>query len=85
MSSAVIISHDELKKEEVTSFVALGLAQLYTALGKKDEAFRWLNYEHPHAFFPWIRVLPSFEPLWDDPRFKELLQRLNLPEPDESP
>jgi len=70
----------ELEKEEATPFGAWGLASLYTALGEKDEAFRWLAYEEPHAFVPWVRVLPLFEPLWDDPRFKDLLRRMNLPE-----
>ena len=70
----------ELEKEKVTPFRALGLARLYTALGEKDEAFRWLAYEPPHAFLPWIRVAPWSESLRDDPRFKDLLQRLNLPE-----
>jgi TolB-like protein/Flp pilus assembly protein TadD len=70
----------ELEEEEATSMGAYGLAVLYVALGEKDEAFRWLAYEQPHAWVPWVRVLPWFEPLWDDPRFKDLLQRMNLPE-----
>jgi serine/threonine protein kinase/tetratricopeptide (TPR) repeat protein len=70
----------ELEEEEATSMGAYGLAALYAALGEKDDAFRWLAYEQPHAWVPWIRVLPLFEPLWDDPRFKDLLQRMNLPE-----
>ena len=69
----------ELEKEEASPFGAWGLAVLFTALGNKDEAFRWLNYEHPHAWFPWVRVDPQFVPLRDDPRFKELLQKMNLP------
>jgi len=75
----------ELEKEETTPFGVWGLAILYAALGKKDEAFRWLNYEHKHAFFPWVRVLPSFKPLWDDPRLHDMLQKMNLPQLDESP
>jgi TolB-like protein/Flp pilus assembly protein TadD len=74
----------ELEKEEATPFGAWGLASLYTALGEKDEAFRWLNYEHPHAWFPWVRVDPQFVPLRDDPRFKDLLRKMNLPQLDES-
>ncbi len=70
----------ELEKEETTPFGAWGLAYLYTALGEKDDAFRWLAYEKPHAFFPWLRVSPHFEPLRSDPRFKDLLRRLNLPD-----
>jgi len=75
----------ELEKEEATPYGALGLVELYTALGNKDEAFRWLNYEHPHCWVPWIRVLPQFKPLRDDPRFKDLLRKMNLPYRDESP
>ncbi len=75
----------ELKKEEASPFGAWGLASLYTALGEKDEAFRWLNYEHPHGWLAWIRVDPQFVPLRDDPRFKELLRKMNLPEIDKSP
>jgi TolB-like protein/Tfp pilus assembly protein PilF len=70
----------ELKEEEITPWRAFWLAKIYTALGEKDEAFRWLNYEHPHLWVPWIRVWPDFEPLRDDPRFDDLLRRMNLPE-----
>ncbi len=70
----------ELEEKEATPWGAFGLAVLYTALGEKDEAFRWLAYEPHHAWVPGVRVMPCFEPLWDDPRLKDLLQRMNLPE-----
>ena len=75
----------ELEKWETTPIRAYFLAHLYTGLGKKDEAFRWLNYEHPHCWVPWLRVHPPFKPLRDDLRFKELLQKMNLPQLKESP
>jgi len=75
----------KLEKEEATPFGAWGLAKLYTVLGEKDEAFRWLAYEHPSFALPWVRVSPWFEPLREDPRFKDLLRRMNLPQLDESP
>jgi len=70
----------ELDEKETTPGVAFGLAKLYTALGDKDQAFRWLAYEPPNYSVPWVRVLPTFEPLWDDPRFKDMMRRMNLPE-----
>lgn len=69
----------ELEAQEPTSWGAIGLAELHAALGNKDEAFRWLAYESPHAWLPWSRANPSLQPLRDDPRFQDLLRRINLP------
>jgi tetratricopeptide (TPR) repeat protein len=73
----------ELEQLEPTPWRAWWRATLNTLLGRKDEAFRWLNYERPHAWFPWIRVNKEFKPLRDDPRYAELLKRYNLPPPEE--
>ena len=67
------------EKETNAPWRAFTLATLYTALGEKDEALRWLNYERPHAWTPWIRVQPEWAPLRDDPGFGDLLRRMNLP------
>ena len=64
----------------VHSWKAHGLLMINAALGNKDEAFRWLNYEPHHAFTAWVGIMPEFANLRDDPRFKEFLKRLNLPE-----
>jgi len=59
------------------------IAQIYAVLGEKDEAFRWLEaaYGPPHhPYLPWIRHPPAFKPLHDDPRFGDLLRRMNVPE-----
>jgi TolB-like protein/Tfp pilus assembly protein PilF len=69
----------ELEAQDSSPWLALKLAEIHTLLGNIDEAFRWLAYEPPHAFFPWVRVLPRYEPLWADPRFQEILNRLGLP------
>lgn len=72
----------ELEEQEVTPWNAFSLAVVYTALGEKDDAFRWLAYERPHAWIPWIRTGSFWKPLWDDPddpRFQDLLRRMNLP------
>ncbi len=54
---------------------------IYVALGEKDQAFRWLEaaYGPPnHPYLPWIRCAPEFKPLRADPRFADLLRRMNL-------
>jgi adenylate cyclase len=63
---------------DVDPLKALGVALIYTALGEEDEAFRWLAYEPAHPWVPWIRTWPGSEPLHDDPRFQNLLDRFDL-------
>jgi len=58
----------------------LFLAEFYAVLGEKDEAFRSLNEscDVPEAFAPSARIDPLLDPLRDDPRFQDLLRRMNL-------
>jgi len=58
----------------------MGIAVIYGALGKKDEAFKWIAYKPHHAWIPWIAAMPMWKPLHDDPRFYEFVERLKLPE-----
>ena len=69
-----------MEKEEPYPFGAWALAIMYASLGEKDKAFRALAYEPSHAWIPWFSVDPQFSPLRDDPRFKELVRKYNLPE-----
>ncbi len=57
------------------------LVSLHAALGQHDEAFRWLEvaYQQRHPFMPWLEVWPAYEPLRNDPRFENLVRRMNLP------
>ena len=57
-------------------------ARIYAELGEKDKAFVALNkaYENRESDLLPIKVDPLLDPLHDDPRFKELLKRVGLPE-----
>lgn len=68
--------------EEARPSDTMPLARIYIILGEKDEALRWLEaaYEYRHGWIPWISRAPRPELLRDDPRFKDLLRRMNLPE-----
>ncbi len=54
-------------------------AKIYAFLGDKDQAFKWLEeaYEE-HDLVLNIKVNPDWDPLRDDPRFQDLLRRMNL-------
>ncbi len=56
------------------------IAAIYTALLENDEALRWLEraYSERDGFLPLVKEDPIFEPLHADPRFQELLRRMNL-------
>jgi len=55
-------------------------ALVYIALGDKDEAFELMEqaYEERANCMPWLRADQALDPLRDDPRFQDLLRRMNL-------
>ncbi len=58
------------------------LALIYSALGDKDKALTELEnafIEHDYLL-PRIKVEPFLDPLRDEPRYKEIVKRMNLPE-----
>ncbi len=57
-------------------------AALYGDLGNTDEAFRWLEkvYQERHYGMFLLRIPSSWESLRLDPRFDDLLERMNFPE-----
>jgi serine/threonine-protein kinase len=64
-----------------TAYVpAWQIGTLYTRAGKKDEALEWLEkaYQAHDPNMPYISVDPIFDILRDDPRFGDLLRRMNL-------
>ena len=61
--------------------VAYWLATAYAVLGERDEAFRWLGraVELGNENRPLFESDPSWEPLREDPRFGELMARIESP------
>jgi tetratricopeptide (TPR) repeat protein len=57
------------------------IAAIYAALGQKEEAFAWLEraYDQRDSWMDYLGVDPRLDNLRSDPRFADLLRRMNLP------
>jgi tetratricopeptide (TPR) repeat protein len=59
---------------------ALYIAMIWTGLGDRDQAFRWLDraYDEDCEYLVYLQTEPMADPLRGDPRFAELLRKLGL-------
>jgi tetratricopeptide (TPR) repeat protein len=57
------------------------MAVLYAGLGEKDEAFASLRkaFQQQDVGRMWTKVDPRLDPLRSDPRFQEMVRRMNFP------
>ena len=57
------------------------VAFIHAGLGEKDQAFEWLEkaYEVRDKGMSSLKVDPTLDPLRSDPRFQDLLRRMNFP------
>jgi TolB-like protein/DNA-binding winged helix-turn-helix (wHTH) protein/Flp pilus assembly protein TadD len=72
----------ELEIMSRTRYVSpYGLAQIYSALNKKDDTFKWLQtaYDDHAVWMGYLAVDPIFDRYRSDERFKDLLRRVGLP------
>lgn len=73
---------DELNRGAGTHYVsAYNVAKIYASLGDKAETFAWLEkaYNERNPDLIELRREPSFDGVRSDPRFADLLQRMNFP------
>ena len=67
-------------------YIPVNLADLYATLGEPDRAFYWLEQAYAHRDIntgeppDFIMVNPMVDPLRSDPRFKDLVYRMGLPQ-----
>ena len=75
--------YDELLARSRREYVQPSwLALINAALGKKDDAFEWLDraYDERDAILVCVKYFRGSDPLRDDPRFDALLKRLGFEE-----
>jgi eukaryotic-like serine/threonine-protein kinase len=61
---------------------AYHIADLYSDLGNKDQAFQWLNtaYQERDTYLLGLKTDFLLDPLRSDPRFAELVRKVGLPQ-----
>ena len=74
----ILNEQNRLAKQEYIS--PYNFAIIYTGLGDKDRAFEWLEkgVEEKTPLIFRLKTRPIFEPLRSDPRYAELLRKMNL-------
>jgi tetratricopeptide (TPR) repeat protein len=65
-----------------THVAAINMVQLYDMAGDTDRALEWLEraYEERDTNMPYLAVMLFSEDLRTDPRFQDMLRRMNLPD-----
>ena len=68
--------------ERLKSYPSTDLADIYAVLGDKDKAIYWIEdaYRQHNDFLPWIKLNTIYKSLQNDPRFEEIVSKLNLPD-----
>jgi len=70
---------DQLNQTSKEKYVpAYHRAIVYAGLLDKDKVFEWLEKAYVEHFIVAIKVHPAFDPLRSDPRYADLLRRMNL-------
>jgi TolB-like protein/tRNA A-37 threonylcarbamoyl transferase component Bud32 len=72
------LAREQSKRGEISPW---WLAQMYLGLGEKQKALEWLEkaYEEHDPRMAFLKVEPLLDALRSDPRFQNLLRRMNFP------
>jgi tetratricopeptide (TPR) repeat protein len=73
---------DLIDRRSKTYVSAINIASGYAVLKETDEVFKWLEtaYVERDSNLTWLNVDREFDYLRDDPRFRSVVQRVNLPD-----
>jgi len=72
---------NELKQNLRNNNLSYQIAEIYIGLGNNDQGFQWLEnaYQDRSEWLTWIAIEPKLDPIRRDPKFNQLLHRMNLP------
>jgi len=71
-----------ISKKSPTGSPSFYLAMVYAQMQEIDTAYKWLEkaYNDHEVEMYWLKVEPPFEPLWSDPRWQEMLDKVGFPD-----
>ena len=73
---------EKLRRRAERSYVSpVSVALVHVGMGEKDRALDSLEkaYERRDPWMTLLKVFPRLDPLRSDPRFQDLLRRMNFP------
>ena len=73
-----LLEHDKEREKRGEYVSPMDFAIHYAQLGETAQAFEWLEKAYEARDLALLKVDPYFDPLRDDPRFTDLLRRMNL-------
>jgi hypothetical protein len=75
----IILSEAEARFQDL-GFPSTVLAGIHAGLGDRDKFFECLYraYEERSPLLTWLKIYPEYDLMRSDPRYDELLRRLNL-------
>lgn len=70
----------EIEDARSESFENYDMAEISAQIGEKEQAFEWLEkaYQKHDYELIYLKVAPNLDPLRSDPKFADLLRRVNL-------
>ena len=79
---AKTILNDLKKQSKLDSMALVSIAETYSVLGEKNEAFGFLEaaYQERVSMLAFLGAIPTFDNIRTDPRYVDLLRRMGLPE-----
>ena len=78
-AEAMLRRMDQLSHRKYVTPYAVAL--IYASLHDKNAAMEWLekSYDHRTNWLVWLGLDPRWDPMRDDPRFRDLIHRVGLP------
>ena len=76
------LAETDAARSRTTHVVAFGVASLYLRAGENERALEWLerSFDARESQMAYLSLNPLFDSLRDEPRFQDLVRRMDLPE-----